>query len=65
MKSFLFNVAIVIVAIFCLMLIGDVFTYGFRLMLFGMKLTLLPVAVIALIYVVLHFLWIVKKRKGN
>lgn len=61
MKKFLLSIAIAILTIIAVMLMVDVFTSGLRIMLFGAKLVIVPLAAIALVYVTWH---VARHKKG-
>jgi len=61
MKKFFLSVAVAVLIVIAIMLMVDVFTSGLRIMLFGAKLVIVPLAAIALVYVTWH---IARHKKG-
>ena len=62
MKKILFNIGVIVVGIFCLGVLMNVFSIGLRFTLFGAKLLIAPVAAMFLIYILVYFLFIRKNR---
>lgn len=54
MKKFLLSLVLIILGTASLMLMLDVFSYGLRIMLFGVRLTMVPVAALFLVVVTIY-----------